>query len=164
MEFKTITSACKEWPRVAEYAQNCSWRAGKALADDMLHNRFTDWERVIVATEEDSIAGYCTVAKTDCIPHVTYSPYIGFLFVDEKYRGSRLSQKLIAYAMEYLKELGFKEVYLVSDHNNLYEKYGFEVIDKQVAPWGKEEKIYRKKYYKRGKHLFRDAGSPHAGR
>ena len=27
-------------------------------------------------------------------------------------------------------------------HKNLYEKYGFHVIDRKIAPWGSEEKIY----------------------
>lgn len=145
MELKIITTECNEWRIVAEYAQNCSWSAGKALAREMLNNNFTDWERVIIAIEQGSIAGYCTVTKTDCIPNLAYTPYIGFIFVDEHYRGNRLSQKLIIYAMEYLKNLGFSEVYLVSDHINLYEKYGFEVIDKKIAPWGEEEKIYMQK-------------------
>lgn len=109
----------------------------------MVKNNFAEWERVIIAIEQEEIAGYCTVKKTDCIPEVTYTPYIGFVFVDEKYRGRRLSQKMITYAMEYLKKLGFTEVYLISDHINLYEKYGFKVIDKKIAPWGEEEKIYR---------------------
>jgi len=41
----------------------------------MFDNTFTDWERVIVAIQENNIAGYCTVAKTDCIPNVPYTPY-----------------------------------------------------------------------------------------
>lgn len=64
------------------------------------------------------------------------------MFVGEKFRGNRLSQKLIVNAMAYAKELGFEKIYLVSDHVNLYEKYGFSVIDKKIAPWGAEEKIY----------------------
>jgi N-acetylglutamate synthase-like GNAT family acetyltransferase len=32
--------------------------------------------------------------------------------------------------MAYAKELGFEKIYLVSDHVNLYEKYGFSVIEK----------------------------------
>lgn len=52
------------------------------------------------------------------------------------------SQKLILYAMKYLKSVGFDKVYLVSDHENLYEKYGFQVLDRKIAPWGAEEKIY----------------------
>ena len=59
-------------------------------------------------------------------------------------RGNRLSQQMMNYAMDYLKRVGFDRVYLTSDHENLYEKYGFEVIDKKVAFWGGEEKIYMK--------------------
>ena len=44
--------------------------------------------------------------------------------------------------MKYLKSIGFDKVYLVSDHENLYEKYGFKVIDRKMSPWGSEEKIY----------------------
>jgi len=108
----------------------------------MQNHAFADWERVMVAVHENHIAGYCTVAKSDCIPDVPYTPYIGYMFVDEAYRGHRLSQELISFAMAYLRTLGFTRVYLVSDHENLYEKYGFRVVDRKPAPWGEMEKIY----------------------
>lgn len=142
MNFLSITSSDDMWKEVSQFAQNCSWRAGKSLSQNMSDNTFTDWERVIVALHENDIAGYCTVAKSDCIPNVSYTPYIGYMFVDEKYRGQRLSQKLISYAMSYLQALGFQQVFLVSDHENFYEKYGFKVIDRKMAPWGEIEKIY----------------------
>ena len=62
------------WDSVAEYADNCSWSAGKNLAWLMRENKFNDCERVFVAAEGASIAGYCTLAETDCIPDVTYTP------------------------------------------------------------------------------------------
>lgn len=142
MDMKMITSSDPMWNQVRDYAKNCTWRAGKALADAMYNNLFTAWERVIVALEHHEICGYCTVAKTDCIPDVSYTPYIGYLFVGEEYRGKRLSQKLIQYSMDYLKSIGFDRVYIVSDHENLYEKYGFVIIDRKTAPWGAVEKIY----------------------
>lgn len=37
-------------------------------------------------------------------------------------------------------------MYLVSDHENLYEKYGFRVIDRKIASCGSEEKIYIREY------------------
>lgn len=107
---------------------------------------FNDWERVIVAVDNEKICGYCTVSKTDCIPDVDYTPYIGYMFVDEEYRGNRLSQKLIQYAIDYMKNVGYDKVYIVSDHENLYEKYGFRVIDRKTAPWGSEEKIYMQEF------------------
>ena len=142
MDYIMLTSSDELWQKVRNYAEDCSWSAGKSLADAMDKQLFTDWERVIVALDQETICGYCTVAKTDCIPNVSYTPYIGYMFVGEAYRGNRLSQKMIQYAMEYLKELGFTKVHIVSDHENLYEKYGFEVIDRKIAPWGSEEKIY----------------------
>ncbi len=108
----------------------------------MNHHGFSEWERVIVAHENGIVCGYCTVAKTDCIPNVTYTPYIGYLFVDEAFRGQRLGQQLIQFAMEYLRVEGFAKVYLISDHEKLYEKYGFAVVDRALAPWGTMEKIY----------------------
>ena len=142
MIIKAITASDEMWNKVKSYAYNCSWKAGKSLAKAMMNNDFKDWERVIVAFANNEICGYCTVAKTDCIPNLIYTPYIGYLFVDEECRGNRLSQKLIVYSMKYLKSIGFNKVYLVSDHENLYEKYGFKVIDRKMSPWGSEEKIY----------------------
>ena len=72
---------------------------------------------------------------TDCIPDVSYTPYISFVFVGEEYRGKRLSENMIRCALKYAKELNFERVYLVSDHENLYEKYGFVKIDEKSAPW-----------------------------
>ena len=116
MELVMITSSDKLWNTVRDYAKDCSWSAGKSLAEAMDNHLFTEWERVIAALEDRQICGYC--------------------------RGNRLSQKLIQYAMDYLKSISFDKVYIVSDHENLYEKYGFEVVDRKTAPWGSTEKIY----------------------
>ncbi|WP_221469436.1 GNAT family N-acetyltransferase [Cohnella nanjingensis] len=130
------------WQDVAEYAESCSWKAGAALAKQMRKRFFSDWERVFAALDGNHITGYCTLAKTDCIPDISYTPYIGFMFVGEQYRGNRISEKLILSALAYAKELGFDKVYLVSDHVNLYEKYGFVKIDEKEAPWGVMETIF----------------------
>ncbi|WP_176758939.1 GNAT family N-acetyltransferase [Alkaliphilus peptidifermentans] len=57
-------------------------------------------------------------------------------------KGNRLSEKLIVFALAYAKELGFDKVYLISDHINLSEKYGFMKIDEKEAPWGTIETIF----------------------
>jgi len=144
MQFEMITPSSSLWEKVEKYAESCSWSAGKALSDQMKKHLFSDWERVVVCFEGENICGYCTVSKSDCIPDVPYTPYISFVFVGEQYRGNRISEKMIAFAAIYLKSIGFNRIYLISDHENLYEKYGFTVIDRIIAPWGKLEKIYMK--------------------
>ena len=135
MTIKPIVSGDTLWEQVAEYAHNCSWGAGRNLARQMCDNEFNAWERVFVALEGSNIAGYCTFVADDCIPDVPYTPYISSVFVDEEYRRNRLSEKLICSALTYAKELDFDKVYLVSDHVNLYEKYGFTKVDEKPAPW-----------------------------
>ncbi|MBB6673663.1 GNAT family N-acetyltransferase [Cohnella nanjingensis] len=142
MQIESLIDSDKLWQDVAEYAESCSWKAGAALAKQMRKRFFSDWERVFAALDGNHITGYCTLAKTDCIPDISYTPYIGFMFVGEQYRGNRISEKLILSALAYAKELGFDKVYLVSDHVNLYEKYGFVKIDEKEAPWGVMETIF----------------------
>lgn len=135
MDIKAIKYGDDLWRHVIDYAKDCSWSAGIFLAKQMKENGFTDWERVFVATDGLQICGYCTLAKTDCIPDVEYTPYIGYMFVGEEYRGYRLSERLIKKALEHAKTIEFEKVYLVSDHINLYEKYGFVKVDEKPAPW-----------------------------
>lgn len=132
----------KIWKKVSEYARECSWVVGKYLAEQMDDDVFTDWEKVVVATIGEEIAGYCTIVKTDCIPNVEYTPYIGYIFVGEEYRGQRLSEEMINFSMKYAKKQGFQKIYIVSGEVGLYEKYGFVKIDEKKDMWGNDEQIF----------------------
>lgn len=56
MDLRTITSTDELWRKVRNYAESCSWRAGKTLASAMDRNKFSDWERVIVAVDNEKSA------------------------------------------------------------------------------------------------------------
>lgn len=142
MEIKLMTEADELWDAVREYAAECGWSSGKILAEDMCHHRFSDWERVAVLLKEEEICGYCTIIKEEAIPDMPYTPFIGTLYIAESLRGNRLGEKMLLASMDYLKSVGFDKAYLISDHENLYEKYGFHVVDRRMAPWGREEKVY----------------------
>ena len=145
MYIAAITSESPLWQSLIGYAEGCSWRAGPYLARAMRENRFADWERVFVAVHNDKIAGYCTFVKEDCIPDVEYFPFIGFVFVDEEFRGARLSQRLINSAIDYARELSFNCIYISSGEKGLYEKYGFSKIDEKEDSYGNREQVFIKK-------------------
>lgn len=145
IHFEILTKSHPLWEETIAFAENCSWRAGKALAQAMRDEVFTGWERVIAAVDNGAVCGFCNAVKVDCLPDLPYTPYIGFVFVAEDHRGKRISQKMIDFTAGYLRSAGFDWIYLISDHDNLYEKYGFTVIDRQPAPWGETEKVYMKK-------------------
>lgn len=142
MEIRALTNQADLWEPTIRFAADSSWKAGKYLAKAMEENQFNDWERVFVALVDQSLAGFCTLTQEDGIPDLDYGPYIGYVFVAEAYRGKRISEQLCLSAIEYANQIGYSSVYLISDHINLYEKYGFSKIAEKQAPWGSLESIY----------------------
>ena len=128
--------------KLISYATNCHREAGPILAQKMEKNNFLDWERVFVAIENEQIIGFCTFTKEDWIPNCDYSPFVWFMFVDEKYRWKRISEKMVNEVEKYAKSLKFENLYIVSDHKWLYEKYWFEKCDGKVDGLGRVETIF----------------------
>ena len=129
MNISRIEQDSEIWDKLINYSRSCSWVAGKHLADMMESNSFTEWESVFAAISENKIVGFCTFLKTDYYPENRYSPWISSIFVDEAYRGCRISRKMIETVIAYAKEQGFSKVFIPSDMIGFYEKYGFEKID-----------------------------------
>ena len=135
MTIQVLTKDDALWLPLADFADACSWAAGPVIAKKMRANALLPWERVFAAVEDGRFAGFCNVSAHDCLPDAPYTPYIGDVFVDEAYRGRRISEQMIRAALAYMKTLGYDKVYLVSDHVGLYEKYGFVKVDEVPAPW-----------------------------
>ena len=146
MNIHIIQQTDSLWIPVAEYANTCSWDACAKMAAEMRDGKFNDWERVFVAEENGNFMGFCALINPQNHPIIAeYKPYIRCVFVDEKYRGQRLSQKLLKAVDEYAKKLGYDKVFLSTWHIGLYEKYGFvKICDKEMRS-GYYEGIYEKK-------------------
>ena len=129
MEIIRLQYNDKYWYKAIEFAENCSWVAGKHLAGMMKDNRFTDCESIFIAIDNNNIYGYCTFLKEDYYPENRYSPWISSIFITENARGDRVSHKLIEFVIGYAKKIGFSKVYIPSDMEGFYEKCGFQPID-----------------------------------
>lgn len=128
--------------RLTDFAERCSWIAGKHLAGMLREWRFSGWEAVFAAMEGDEIVGYCTFLKEDYYPENRYWPWISSVFVDERYRGRRISHRMIEAAERYAKECGFERVYIPSDMTGFYEKCGFRKIDELVNYGGDTDSVF----------------------
>ena len=124
------------WNKATEYIRNCSWEVGIYLAKMMDDNSFLEWERVFIAMDGEKIVGFCNLTAKDELPEgYEFTPFIGFVFVDENHRGQRISELLVNEASSYAKSIGYRKVYIMSGEKGFYEKYGFELI-------GEYETIY----------------------
>lgn len=144
MEVLKIENHSVRWNELIDFAENCSWIAGRHLASMMKENTFEEWESVFAAVSEGKIVGFCTFLKTDYYPENRYSPWISSIFVDEAYHGNRISEKMIDRVILYAGEQGFQKVYIPSDMIGFYEKYGFRKIDELLNYGGDMDHIFEK--------------------
>ncbi len=143
IEVWTMTAEHPRWEEVASFAENCSWRAGAELARLMREGAFPGWERVFAAAVDGRIAGFCTFTASDELPPERgLSPFIGFVFVGEGYRGQRLSGRMIEAVVEYARGCGFAQVYVMSGEEGLYEKYGFTPLGWEKTIYGTTDRLF----------------------
>lgn len=134
------------WEKTMAFAEQCSWKAGPYLAKMMRNHEFREPERVVAATEENEIVGFCTFSRKDELPEdCEYTPFIGFVFVDEGSRGKGISEKMIAAAADHAKAIGYDAIYLMSGEQGLYEKYGFEKIGDYQTIFGTVDQLFQKR-------------------
>lgn len=145
MKILLIQSGHPFWEKTISFARNCSWKAGPILASRMEKNDFLDWERVIIALDHEAVIGYCTLSEKDELPdEYIFSPFVGFVFVDEDHRGKRISEQMIEQAVHYAKELGYQSIYLMSGEKGLYEKYGFSKIGEYETIYGTVDQLFQR--------------------
>lgn len=144
MKIEKISKDNVYYNKLIDYAKTCPWAAGPHLADMLENNVFTDWESAFAAIENEEIIGFCTFMESDYYPDNKYYPWISTIFVEEKYRGKRISQRMIETVTDYAKTCHFSEVYIPSDIIGLYEKYGFKKIDELENYGGDMDHIFMK--------------------
>lgn len=133
-----------QWHHFAKLIGAVSWPAGKYLANEMIAHHFLDWERVIVLTDGDQLVGFCAIVKEDIVKASGYSPFIGYVFVSEAYRGRHLSERLVTIAESQLTQVRFRKAYIVTKHIGLYEKFGYQQIGTSIDQMGRKMRILEK--------------------
>lgn len=89
------------------------------------------------------VVGFSTFAEKDELPkQYDFTPFIGFVFVDEQYRGKRLSEKMIQRIIAYAKEFDYEKIYVMSGEIGLYEKYGFEKVGDYETIYGSIDQLF----------------------
>ena len=127
------------------FVENFSWLDVKEHTVKVIQNwEFEDWETPFVAMVNGQIVGMVTIMKSDYYPLPEVFPWISTLFVSETFRGNRISGKLIDFANEYAKDIGFNRTYIPTGHIGLYEKYGYCYIKDIVNYGGDTDRLYTK--------------------
>lgn len=76
----------------------------------------------------DRIVGGMGVIENDFHDRKDLSPNVCAVYTEEEYRCKSIAGKLLNMVVEDMKEKGITPVYLVTDHTNFYERYGWEFL------------------------------------
>ena len=145
VKVETVKKGSALAEQLISFVENCSWAEVKDHLADMLRNWvFTDWETFFAAVKDGRIIGMCSVMKTDYYPLPEIFPWVSCVFVDEEFRGHRISGKLISTANSYLKELGFDRSYIPTEYKGLYEHYGYRYLRDITNYGGGNDRLYVK--------------------
>lgn len=79
-----------------------------------------------VALSGDKIFGGLGVIENDFHDRKDLTPNVCAVFVEENYRGQGVAGALLNFVVEDMKMLKIDTLYLLTDHDSFYERYGWE--------------------------------------
>ena len=116
-----------------------------AYQDGEFRKLFGSHLDILLIIDNNKLISYCTFSEKDEIQPTDLTPWIGFVYTFKEYRGNRY----IGLLFDKINELSNSEyVYLSTNHNGLYEKYGFEFYDILNDIQGNPSRVYCKKIVK----------------
>lgn len=100
--------------------------------------------KVLLLVDGEKLVSFCTFAEKDDIQPTDLSPWIGWVYTFPDYRGKHYAGKLLSYAETLAQEAGIKNIYISTNHNGLYEKYGYEFYEMMKDMNGEDSRVYVK--------------------
>ena len=99
--------------------------------------------RFFLLTASDRIIGCGALIANDFVSCHDLMPWYACHYVEPDFRGQSLGSMLLAHAASLAGELGFEHIYLSTDHDSYYEKYGWIRIEDAFEPSGASTRVYR---------------------
>ncbi|WP_327205524.1 GNAT family N-acetyltransferase [Rossellomorea vietnamensis] len=114
--------------------------------DCMFHSCHTeaDLPRFYIAVNEDDIIGTYALLRNDLNSRQDLYPWLACLYVHPDQRGDGLGSVLLDHALREAHKKGYNCLYLTTDLEGYYEKYGWTHSTEAVGPGGDSMKVYQK--------------------
>ena len=128
--------------------EQCDWTAAKFLASLLEKGTFNEtlggWGQLLMLMDGEDLVSFATLAGQDAVRDEALTPWIGFVFTQPQYRGHRYAGKILARAEETAAAMGYKKIYVGTDHIGLYEKYGYTYQENRIDCWGNDMRVLYK--------------------
>lgn len=130
-----------------EALARCDWGAGRFLYTLLREGRFRTLcgaaAEVMLLTVGEELVSFCTLAEKDDIRDTELTPWIGFVYTFPSWRGQGCAGSLIGHACSEAARRGADAVYISTNAEGLYERYGGKWIGMMRDMNGEPSRVYR---------------------
>ncbi|MCL2570648.1 MAG: GNAT family N-acetyltransferase [Firmicutes bacterium] len=98
--------------------------------------------QTFLALKDNTPVGTVALWNNDLGVRQNLRPWLACLFVEKELRGCGIGTALIKHCSSVAKHLGFEKLYLITEHDDYYEKLGWKFIDTAPKKDGGKVKIY----------------------
>lgn len=82
----------------------------------------------LILLNNDKLIGFISIFPNDCDECTNLTPWYATMYVKKEYRGNGYSKILNNAILEESRRRNYKEIFLKTDLNNYYEKFGAKFI------------------------------------
>lgn len=134
--YEVATLEYEEWAKNVELNKN--ERINNKI--DKIKNLFSNKKFCkLIALKDNELVGFISIFPYDCDEEPNLTPWYATMYVKEKYRGKGYSKILNDAILKEANKRGFDVLYLKTNLENYYEKFGAEYI-KELS---NGEKLYQ---------------------
>lgn len=102
-----------------------------------------DIPQMYIAKYKEEVIGVVSIWRNDLKARQDLYPWMAALFVKEEYRNKGVGTLLQKRVIEETKKMNYQYLYLITEHENYYEKMGWDFLEKAPLGDGSYAKIYR---------------------
>ena len=130
--------------RAADYLASC-WGVPRVIYEDSIKHSLTTpspLPRWYVMLRGERVIGSYGLIVNDFNSRHDIWPWLAALYVNENERGQALGARLLAHGVEEAAKLGFDTLYLFTDHEDYYERYGWVYTTDAYGLDGEKSRVY----------------------
>lgn len=101
--------------------------------------------QMYIAKYKNEVVGVVSIWLNDLKARQDLFPWMATLYVKEEFRNMGIGKMLQQKCIEETKKMNYKNLYLITEHRNYYEKMGWKYIEDAPLGDGNYERIYKYK-------------------
>jgi len=127
---------------------DCDWSAARFLVELLDKGTFNDmlggWGYLYALMDGENLVSFLTLSGQDAVRDESITPWSGFVYTVPEYRGHHYAGRLLAHAESQAAAMGYRRLYIGTDHVGLYEKYGYTYQENRIDIWGDDMRVLYK--------------------